>query len=68
MKRAYFDTNGQAVIDEIVLAGPGPMKELLQKVLPQELAKMVVKSVNVGRSGRPGLYDLTQILCGGKKQ
>lgn len=34
IKRAFSDKNGLVLIDEIVLAGPGQMKDHLLRALP----------------------------------
>lgn len=64
MQRA-FGKDGQ-LVDEIVLAGPGSMKDELLEELPRSLADLVSSTQAVARTGRPGLYDLTQMLNGGQ--
>nr|XP_027208639.1 uncharacterized protein LOC113802293 [Penaeus vannamei] len=60
MQKAFLGDNG-LLVDKILLAGPGNMKALLLKVLPQNLAK-VTETMTVSRSGRSGLYDLAKML------
>lgn len=64
MKIAFLDKDRKLIVQEIVLAGPGPMKDQLQQHMPAEFGNMVTRVINLNRSGKPGIYDLTQILNG----
>jgi len=61
MQKAFLGKDNELLVDKILLAGPGNMKALLLKILPQKLAK-VTETMAVSRSGRSGLYDLAKML------
>ncbi|XP_063588208.1 uncharacterized protein LOC134765471 [Penaeus indicus] len=63
MAEAFFDGEGRCLVEQIVVAGPGPMKQQLLEHLPDRWAEAVDQNpVTVDHTGVLGMHELVQLL------